>query len=277
MCPRCGREDESAIHAIRNCSKARDVLATGGIDRRVIDSKWDRCIDWLEEVMRLLDKRAFESLIIVLCNIWNSRNNFIFRGKEEEAGLIWERAKMLGDDFRLHNFTSVPLIPKPIRPIRWTKPPDGVTKVNVDAAWVNDKVGIGVVARDCEGFVLGGKLSYRENVANIGWAEMEAIRDGILWACDKSITKTILESDSASMINRIKSKHEDFTIIGYYIKEIREMVVFGLDCDFNWSGRKSNKTADRLSEFALHNQCNFFFFGMDYPKKNYSIVIDDSF
>lgn len=69
----------------------------------------------------------------MLWNIWNSRSNFIFRGKKEEAGLIWESAKILWDNFRLHNFTCVSIIPKPFRPVRWMKPLDGVTKVNVDA------------------------------------------------------------------------------------------------------------------------------------------------
>lgn len=61
-----------------------------------------------------------------------------------------------------------------------------------------------VVARNCEGFVLGGKLSYREDVANSAWVEMEAIREGILWAHDKSTTKAIFDSDNANMINQIK-------------------------------------------------------------------------
>lgn len=38
VCPRCGRENELVIHALRNCSKAHDVLVIGGIDGHVIDN-----------------------------------------------------------------------------------------------------------------------------------------------------------------------------------------------------------------------------------------------
>ncbi|MBA0669399.1 hypothetical protein Goklo_025319, partial [Gossypium klotzschianum] len=59
---------------------------------RFISNNYDRCIDWLEDLMRVLDNRAMADLMTILWNCWNNRNNFIFRGKEEEAKQIWERA-----------------------------------------------------------------------------------------------------------------------------------------------------------------------------------------
>lgn len=36
-CPRCGLSEESLVHALRDCSFAKEVLRMGGVDNRVIE------------------------------------------------------------------------------------------------------------------------------------------------------------------------------------------------------------------------------------------------
>ncbi|MBA0578529.1 hypothetical protein Gorai_020808 [Gossypium raimondii] len=107
----CGSGEEMTIHALKECLKACAVLALSGIDRCLLDNEYEKCIDWLEEATRLLDKKAFKDLISVLWNVCNNRNNAIFHSKDEDARIVWDRAKALGDDFRIHNFTNAPIIP----------------------------------------------------------------------------------------------------------------------------------------------------------------------
>lgn len=135
------------------------MLTIGRLDGRIIDNSRDNCTNWIDDSMRFLDKRAFENFVIVLWNIWNSRNNFIFKGKKEDARLIWERAKAFYEEFWIHNFTSYRLIPKLVRSSKWRKPPANFIKINVGAAYANNEVGIGLLARDDDGFVLGVKRS----------------------------------------------------------------------------------------------------------------------
>lgn len=59
LCPRCNLVEETSIHAIRNCPKARDILVLGNVDGILLEKPWDACIDWLEEMMHFLDKIAF--------------------------------------------------------------------------------------------------------------------------------------------------------------------------------------------------------------------------
>ncbi|MBA0790294.1 hypothetical protein Gohar_014955 [Gossypium harknessii] len=107
----CRSGEEMTIHALKEYLKACAVLALSGIDRCLLDNEYERCIDWLEEATRLLDKKAFKDLISILWNVWNNRNNAIFRGKDEDARIVWDPAKALGDDFRIHNFTNALIIP----------------------------------------------------------------------------------------------------------------------------------------------------------------------
>lgn len=88
MCPRCWADGESLIHAFKDYVKAKEVLLHGGIDGRLLNSEWTMRVDWLESSMRLLDQKAFECLVMLLWNIWNVRNNLIFKGIVEDSKMV---------------------------------------------------------------------------------------------------------------------------------------------------------------------------------------------
>ncbi|KAH1063893.1 hypothetical protein J1N35_028880 [Gossypium stocksii] len=54
----------------------------------------------IKDVMLVLDKKAIADFITMLSNSWNNRNNYVFWGEEEEARVVWDRAKTLYQDFR---------------------------------------------------------------------------------------------------------------------------------------------------------------------------------
>ncbi|MBA0648456.1 hypothetical protein Goklo_016173, partial [Gossypium klotzschianum] len=91
------RSVETLIHALKDCPTARTILSTisGGLDNKLLVRDYSCCIDWIEDVMRVLDKNAAADFIITLCNSWNNRNNFVFWDKKEEAKVVWDRAKTL--------------------------------------------------------------------------------------------------------------------------------------------------------------------------------------
>ncbi|MBA0586923.1 hypothetical protein Gorai_000064 [Gossypium raimondii] len=188
--------------ALKKCPKALAILALGGLDGQFLGNDYERCIDWLEDAMRVLDKKAFEDLIMILWNGWNGRNNAIFRGKDEDAGVIWERAKMLGDDFRIHNLTIKPILPLTPSPQKWEKPPINFVKVNVDAVVVDNKTRFGVVICDCDGFILGGSAGYKGGHMSTEWAELFALIEGITLAHLFNFNTVIFESDCANLVNR---------------------------------------------------------------------------
>ncbi|XP_017609172.1 uncharacterized protein LOC108455070 [Gossypium arboreum] len=177
---RCSHRDETSIHALRDCSKASAVLSFYGLDGCLLESNCESCIDWLEDATCLLDLKVFENLIMVLWNIWNNRNNALFRGKKDDARMVWEQVRTLRNEFRIFNLTHAPINPKPSRTYRWIKSPNDFVKINVDAAIVVSAVGIGVIAWDCDDFVLGGRAIYMDYNMDVDWAEAEALREGII-------------------------------------------------------------------------------------------------
>lgn len=98
LCPKCGVDVETLMHALRDCGKTRDVLTHGGVDGRILSSEWNTGIDWLESVIRFLDKPAFKCFNLVLWNIWNDRNNMLFKGHMDEPKIVWHRAVQFCND-----------------------------------------------------------------------------------------------------------------------------------------------------------------------------------
>ncbi|MBA0579417.1 hypothetical protein Gorai_021675, partial [Gossypium raimondii] len=151
----------------------------------------------------------------------NNRNNSIFRGKEEEAWIVWDRAKILSDDFRIHNTVNKPLLPLDPRVQKWEKPPIGYVKINVDVVETDNKIGFGVIIRDCDGFVIGGGTGFKYELTTSEWAGLYALEEGVLLTHSFNVENVIFETDCASIVNRIRKRNKDITVIGHRIKEIR--------------------------------------------------------
>lgn len=65
---------------------------------------------------------------------------------------------------------------------RWIKPSNDAIKINVDVAILDSVVGIEIIVRDHDGFVLDGRAVILDYNMEIEWAEAEALREGIIWA-----------------------------------------------------------------------------------------------
>ncbi|XP_040967984.1 uncharacterized protein [Gossypium hirsutum] len=217
--------------------------------------------------MRILDKKVFQDLIPTLWNIWNGRNSAIFRGKEEDANVIRERARKLNNDFQIHNLSSQLILSRVPRCCRWEKPTKGVIKVNVDVAVNSYGTSLGIIARDSDGFVLRDKASFFNKVVSPEQAELDALIDGFRLAHILNVDKVIFEMDCASIVNRFCYHKEDITIIGHHIEEARKLL--------ESVNRGCNKLADSLCNWSLSKCCNLNF-EMNYPNNIHNIVILDA-
>ncbi|KAH1046344.1 hypothetical protein J1N35_037128 [Gossypium stocksii] len=87
----CEATNETLLHALRDCPTSREVLPLGGWDMSIITNQYDCYVDWLENMTRIMDKRAMVNLFTTLWNFWNNRNNFIFKGKEDRRRRFHKR------------------------------------------------------------------------------------------------------------------------------------------------------------------------------------------
>ncbi|MBA0557537.1 hypothetical protein Golob_014601 [Gossypium lobatum] len=245
LCPRCGSNVETLIHALKDCPRAKAVLVHGGLKNSLVEGSYWKCVDWIEDAARSLDKKALSDFITVLWNIWNSRNNKVFNDTKEDAKVTWDRAATLSRDFRIFNIMEKPAIPKPVGEKGWQKPGPEVVKINFDAA-VNDRMmSFGVVARDNDGFVLGG------------------------------VRVLLIETLKLNGVNRLKKAHVDFSTLGHRIRELFLLFEPCFNFNFVWTPRSCNKAADQLYKWAYNNKCNKVF-DMDYPLEIHDVILKDA-
>ncbi|MBA0767255.1 hypothetical protein Gotri_016165 [Gossypium trilobum] len=178
-------------------------------------------------------------------------------------------------DLKIFSLTHAPIHPKPPRTHRWIKPPNDSLKINVDATIVVSAVGIRVITRDCEDFVLGGRAVYMDYKMDVDWVEAEALGEGIIWAHNNNVTRAIFETGCAGLVNRFKSRHEDISIYGYRLKEIFRLLDSFIDIKLEWVGCSSNRVADCLCKLVVKKRCTFPF-DMEYPSDIHELVIVDS-
>ncbi|MBA0573770.1 hypothetical protein Golob_001027 [Gossypium lobatum] len=122
---------------MRDYSKARAMLVYGGLNNNLLEGSYCRCVDWIEDVTSTLDKK-------------------------DEAKVTWERAAALSQDFHIFNLLEKPMLLKLVMEKVWKKPRQRVIKINFDATTNGRKMSFGLVARDHDGFVLGGRASVLE-------------------------------------------------------------------------------------------------------------------
>ncbi|XP_016729506.1 uncharacterized protein [Gossypium hirsutum] len=193
----------------------------------------------------------------------------------DEAVTVWERATMLSKDFRIYNLTEPSIIPPTLTIKDWRKPPSGYIKVNVDAVVINGSSGLGTIARDQDGFVIGGCYKFVDKALDVNWAELEALKKGLHLAARLKIARLIVESDSAGLVNSVNKRNKDITVFGQHIKHTCNAFNFFDSIHVNWISRTSNNAADLLCHLAVRNKVDLYF-DMDYPTDIHSLIIKDA-
>ncbi|MBA0562617.1 hypothetical protein Golob_007648 [Gossypium lobatum] len=183
---------------MKDCPRAQAVLVYGGLNNNLLEGSYCRCVDWIEDVARSLDKKAFLDFITVLWNIWNSRNNKVFRDMEEEAKVIWDRAVTLSQDFSIFNILEKPMLPKLVVEKGWKKPG--------------------------QSFVLRGRADILDKNVQAEWAKLYALEESINLARAKNWLRLEFESDYASLVNRLSKTNVDFSTMGYRIRELLKLL-----------------------------------------------------
>ncbi|MBA0840766.1 hypothetical protein Goarm_003316 [Gossypium armourianum] len=205
----------------------------------------------------------------------NNKNKMVFQGKDDPAMVVWERAQTLSKDFRIFDLNDPTVIPLTPKCKGWKKPLKHFIKINFDAAALNGCVDYGVIARDVDGFVLTGSYSFAMKALDAVWAELEALTMGLNLASKLKVSKLIIESDNANLINIVKNRDKNVTILGRCVKKECMALRNFESVHFNWIDQSSNEAADLLCKLPIKNRCNLYF-NLDYPLEIHIVIIRDA-
>ena len=105
------------------------------------------------------------------------------------------------------------------------QPPDGnIIKISTDAS-INSAdgiAGIGGVARSCSAF-LGAWCKPYMGVSDPLIAEVQAMKEGVIFARLRGFTEVTLETDCLETVNLWNNRYDDRSIVAPILAEIREL------------------------------------------------------
>lgn len=256
LCPLCGMEAESVLHALRDCNRNLDIWSV-----LVDPNKWEVFLqcnlhDWLlqnlrKELGRSKDDSWRLIFALVIDTFWFTRNQFVFENTVTEGNLL----------LRLHTrvrecksvFTVLSPLTTPHKgcssiKVCWSPPSDGWIKLNSDDS-VRDGNGIascGGILRDENGIFLA---AFASNLwaCTIMQAELSGILHGIHLARRRNVAKLLIESDSNNAIQLLDSACDSTHPCALILHDIKELIKDFPCVKWSHTYREANQCADILA------------------------------
>ena len=158
---------------------------------------------------------------------------------------------------------------------RWTPPPPGVFKVNVDGATSEDgrNSSVGAIIRDSCGAVTAAYCKYFQGHYSVAEVEALAMEAGMLLAYNMKISQVIIESDAVSTVSDISAKLVDGSL-GHLYQGILAVLSSFSSWKIKHLKREYNKVAHELAHIARVNEASQVWVG-DYPSVLLELVQAD--
>ena len=140
---------------------------------------------------------------------------------------------------------------------RWTPPPPGVFKVNVDGATSENgrNSSVGAVIRDSCGGVTTACCKYFQGNFSVAEVEALAVETGILLTRDMKISQVIIESDVATTVSNINEKFVDGGL-GHLYQRILALLSSFISWKIKHLNREYNKAAHELAHLARRSEAS---------------------
>jgi ribonuclease HI len=134
----------------------------------------------------------------------------------------------------------------------WCPPPNGLIKVNWDASInvTKECIGIGVVARDFNGNVLGAKSLTKMVVTIPNFAEVMAAYEVVVFCKEVRFYEIILKGDARQVVDDVNSRTPKHDVSGRFVEGII-MEMQGLrGVSISHVSRDANNVANQLAKEA---------------------------
>ncbi|KAF7827616.1 MLP-like protein 28 [Senna tora] len=281
-CVRCLQNSETALHAIRDCSRVSCLWKSLvhpllWSDFFALDIK-----AWIQDNLNKDwsgDKSGMWNLIFgsTCWFIWKQRNTCVFYGVQDNAMALLSHIRAHVNYLREAYSHNIEVASKPLHRnimVSWVPPEEGWLKFNFDGSQRlnSNKISCGGVFRDHNGSWVTG--FYRNlRVGDSLQAEMWGLLLGIKLGIDKGFDKIFFEGDSSLAIKLIKegcsSSHPLCPVINY-IRSFLTRVNFKLMHIF----RESNHLADALASLG-HGSLEDYVLLDNVPDACYNFFQDD--
>ncbi|KAL4332038.1 hypothetical protein GQ457_07G005000 [Hibiscus cannabinus] len=199
-----------------------------------------------------------KEFIILIWGIWHARNKLLHEGFSQRAHKVVSFCKSYVRE--IEDVSASLDSGQQVRVVSWSPPISPMVKINVDAAFdtvVHSSIS-GVVVQDSEGHLLGSCVQLNFAIASCFAAEAQAVIKGLNFARDLGCLHVTLESDSLTMISKLRSAKDDISVLRPYISEAKGISRSFASCQFVFIPRGGNVVAHRLAQFGKSRNADFF-------------------
>lgn len=250
MCPICGGEEETVLHALvvrpltNSCWHRRDRTYQG------VDA--DSFGGWLKLTLDRSKKEDHAEIVSLCWSIWNARNQFVWDNKKASVdGLLASMRQYLVEWSNTQKFSTQALyqfVEHGDGARVWVRPKIGAVKVTVDAATFaeNSSYGIGVLARNDTGEVIYGRSELFRGNVRPDFAEAMAVKAALSWCKVSKGQEMVVETDCLSVVQAIRSSVSMSSPFGRIIRECQEMLQ-ELNIEVFFIKRSANEAAHALA------------------------------
>jgi len=207
----------------------------------------------LHEAVAALRHEDLVRLIVTMWSVWYARRQAIHENIFQSPLLTYNYVERFIADLE----PAIPNVQKkigvPAQTPRWILPPEGVMKINVDAALSKiflHIVTVAVIARDEAGTFLGASAIVMEGVSDLETVETLACREGLALVSDLMLRKVRIANDCATIVKNMRGL--GMSPYGHIIREIKAgMASFAL-VEVVYESRNSKGDAHRLAKSSIY-------------------------
>ncbi|XP_016755365.1 uncharacterized protein [Gossypium hirsutum] len=207
--------------------------------------------EWLSWILKMHHTTKHNEICVTLWAIWFARNHMVHEGTNQSVGEIVSF-------IRSYCVKLVSVIPtnKGVVfgfQVRWSLPPTGVVKINVDAGFrLNQKtVAARVVIRDKNEEILGACCKITYPVLSIFATEVVAVIHRLRFAKELGFLSIIVKGDSRSIIRKTNNHEHHFSGISALTWSAKEIAKEFYACAFHFISKSRNKTAHAMVQEGL--------------------------
>jgi ribonuclease HI len=261
-CPWCNLKEETTAHVIWFCPAAKDVWNAGL-------SIFHKCafvehsfMDIFQLCLGRFSRDEMDYFAAIARRIWRRRNEMLFEGVVDHPNKSYTNAVAMVDDFKCClrgvEEANQPLVVEVRGPFCWMKPPEGTIKVNFNAAINKNSglLGLGVIARDCMGYVLGAKRLSKHMFIDAHPAELMAASYAVSFCLEAGFFHVIFEGDALNVIREVNSNPPYSSKDDHFIEGIKQEVLKLNSYSFVHVPKALNEAAYTLAKSAAFNFCD---------------------
>lgn len=204
--------------------------------------------------MKSKEEIRLKMVILLLWFLWSERNIIREEGRRRSAEVLGRSIRIYSDE--IMKTRSEKERRKTKAKNSWSKPPEGVLKLNCDASFAaNSQSGSwGFLIRDSEGEVALSGRGKVNHLMSAFHAELISCMHGVQAAIDLGIGNLILETDALLVQQEIISRTVCARPEGGLVEELKSLVSLNfLNFECVFKSRDCNKAAHALA--ALGSEC----------------------